>query len=93
MSEVREFKPGDVVRLISGGPLMTVVTIGPEPAVRCLWYSEGYSDTGSSFVSCYVDRTFPADVLERAPRPGFGRIPEPEGRRPVAGGESRLGAG
>ncbi len=41
------FNPGDVVRLKSGGPLMTVVEVGEtamlkEPAVFCTWFeSEG----------------------------------------------------
>jgi uncharacterized protein YodC (DUF2158 family) len=42
MSE--EWKPGDVVRLKSGGPTMTVVTVGEsqfgEPTVWCEWFDD-----------------------------------------------------
>lgn len=34
-----ECNEGDVVRLKSGGPAMTVESTGPWPSVRCLWYS------------------------------------------------------
>ena len=36
-----EFKPGDTVRLKSGGPLMTVKTIlEPSKEVLCDWFDE-----------------------------------------------------
>lgn len=61
MSMSDELKPGDLVRLKSGGPLMTVRT-GPngarEPSVGCTWYDERERD--------YVEDDFPAVVLEKA---------------------------
>ena len=42
-----EFKKGDVVRLKSGGPRMTVVDLGsfrptgPEDGVKCQWFDAG----------------------------------------------------
>lgn len=42
-----DFKPGDRVRVRSGGPLMTVVRVsddyqmpGGEPGVACTWFDE-----------------------------------------------------
>lgn len=34
-----EFKAGDVVRLKSGGPLMTIRTIGTDGRVHCSWFN------------------------------------------------------
>lgn len=33
-----EFKPGDLVRLKSGGPVMTVSIIETDGLVRCVWF-------------------------------------------------------
>jgi len=41
MSE--SFKPGDIVRLKSGGPAMTVTRLGPtgvENGVTCQWFND-----------------------------------------------------
>ncbi len=52
-----QFKPGDVVRLKSGGPSMTVEKIGAEGWIVCNWFAEGKElKTG----------TFVADALEPA---------------------------
>jgi uncharacterized protein YodC (DUF2158 family) len=56
------FKPGDVVKLKSGGPRMTVERTGPDvnvniqDPVACVWF-EGSKDTRD---------TFPAATLESA---------------------------
>ena len=38
MPEARDFKPGDVVQLKSGGPAMTVGGRVAEDSVRCHWF-------------------------------------------------------
>lgn len=35
-----EFKIGDVVQLKSGGPLMTVSSVGEKSTVNCYWFNE-----------------------------------------------------
>lgn len=45
MSE--EFKPGDVVRLKSGGPKMTVTEVGEE--VYCEWFDDKKEPQGRGF--------------------------------------------
>jgi uncharacterized protein YodC (DUF2158 family) len=63
-----DFKPGDLVRLKSGGPLMTVEQLGKkayteEDAVWCVWSEK----VGNKQV---VQReTFPPVVLEKAEKP------------------------
>jgi uncharacterized protein YodC (DUF2158 family) len=51
ISEEREprFKPGDVVQLRSGGPLMTVMSVGSEGDCRCVWFTEEALSPGFSF--------------------------------------------
>lgn len=39
--EAPAFRPGDVVRLRSGGPAMTVTNVTPGDWVQCLWMTEG----------------------------------------------------
>lgn len=66
-----EFKPGDLVRLKSGGPAMTVEGIGERAmiggeAVWCVWFEQ----IGNKQV---VKReTFSPVALEQAPKPGPG---------------------
>lgn len=57
--------PGDIVRLKSGGPPMTVSRIheGTEEA-ECMWFSGG-SALGSVAVAGPVDRKFPIVALVR----------------------------
>jgi uncharacterized protein YodC (DUF2158 family) len=33
-------QPGDVVRLRSGGPDMTIMSIGVDHVARCLWFDD-----------------------------------------------------
>lgn len=40
MSEPIVFKPGDVVRVKSGGPNMTVTSVGGE-SIGCVWMDQG----------------------------------------------------
>ena len=57
MSE-EQFKAGELVRLKSGGPNMSVEQVG-EQAVRCAW-----------FVDDKLQReTFAPEALEHAPKP------------------------
>ena len=66
-----EFEKGDLVRLRSGGPLMTVEDIGEkhmtgDQAVWCVWFEK----VGNKQV---VQRdTFPPFTLEKSQRPGIG---------------------
>lgn len=56
-----DLKPGDLVKLRSGGPTMTLGEVPGEPhggAVRCLWF------TGATL----RDACFPVDALEPARR-------------------------
>ena len=68
-----EFNAGDLVRLKSGGPLMTVEQVGKlsmteEDAVWCTWFEKvGNRQT--------VTRdTFPPVVLEKSVKPGIGTV-------------------
>lgn len=65
------FSPGDLVRLKSGGPLMTVEQVGKlshteEDAVWCVWFEK----VGSKQT---VQRdTFAPALLEKSQKPGAG---------------------
>jgi uncharacterized protein YodC (DUF2158 family) len=65
-----EFNPGDLVRLKSGGPLMTVEQVGQraitnEDAVWCTWFEMVGNRQAAK------RETFSPIVLERAQRPGI----------------------
>ena len=68
-----EFEAGDLVRLKSGGPLMTVEQVGKqamteEEAVWCTWFEKVSNKQ-------VVQRdTFPPIVLEKADKPGIGTV-------------------
>jgi uncharacterized protein YodC (DUF2158 family) len=49
-----QLRQGDLVRLRSGGPLMTISTIEGDQVV-CVWNENGQTN----------DATFPADVLQK----------------------------
>ena len=53
------FKPGDVVQLKSGGPLMTVVRVEPgtdgTPMVECTWFDKS-EQKNSVFRELVLDR-------------------------------------
>ncbi|WP_165576243.1 YodC family protein [Aeromonas bestiarum] len=64
-------KVGDVVKLNSGGPSMTVLTIDEKEA-KCLWFTSDYQ---------LQSATFPLDVIDLvkkeipyAPKSGVGRL-------------------
>ena len=68
-----EFQPGDLVRLKSGGPVMTIEQVGKramteEDAVWCTWFEK----VGNRQV---VQReTFPPITLEKTEKPGLGVV-------------------
>ena len=45
MPEARDFKPGDVVQLKSGGPAMTVGGRVAEDSIRCHWFDGATAKT------------------------------------------------
>ncbi|KPF82724.1 hypothetical protein IP70_19890 [alpha proteobacterium AAP38] len=68
-----DFKAGDLVRVKSGGPLMTVdkvsvLAMTQEPAVWCVWFEKD----GSRQVA--KNDTFPPTVLEISSKPTVGAI-------------------
>ena len=38
---MREWKMGDVVVLMSGGPRMTITSIQTNGIIHCMWFTEG----------------------------------------------------
>jgi len=68
-----EFKEGDLVRLKSGGPLMTVEQVGERAmtgaeAIWCVWFEK----VGNKQI---VGRnTFAPVVLEKASKPAIGSV-------------------
>jgi uncharacterized protein YodC (DUF2158 family) len=68
MEVVAEFKPGDLVRVKSGGPAMTVEQVGKtamleEDAVWCVWFEK----VGNKQIA--QKQTFAPVVLEKAEKP------------------------
>jgi len=66
--DMAEFKPGDLVQLRSGGPIMTVEQVGKtamlqEDAVWCVWFEK----VGSRQVA--QNKTFAPVVLEKVEKP------------------------
>lgn len=55
-----QIEPGDVVRLKSGGPRMTVQVRDPAGGLRCAWFD--VTGTGDPSFA-----TFPQDALELSP--------------------------
>jgi uncharacterized protein YodC (DUF2158 family) len=47
----QQFKPGDTVRLKSGGPLMTVHSIESHGAIWCEWFDQKNQPQGKSFLA------------------------------------------
>jgi uncharacterized protein YodC (DUF2158 family) len=71
MEQAVEFKPGDLVRVRSGGPLMTVKQVGKtamldEDAVWCVWFEK----VGNKQVP--QEETFHPVVLEKSQKSGIG---------------------
>jgi uncharacterized protein YodC (DUF2158 family) len=44
-----KFKQGDVVRLKSGGPSMTVTNVEPDDCLYCIWFDRNDVPQGKSF--------------------------------------------
>jgi uncharacterized protein YodC (DUF2158 family) len=63
-----EFKPGDAVQLISGGPRMTVTQVGEGDfgtmTAWCVWFEGTKQAQG----------TFPVTALKHSPDPGPRRV-------------------
>ena len=55
------FNPGDVVRLKSGGPIMTVDKDNGAGKLWCIWFVSGTEEPKSSL--------FPPDTLEKVTLP------------------------
>lgn len=47
MAEKRRFKVGDLVKLRSGGPVMTVSDVIDSDLVRCQWFAGKKLETGN----------------------------------------------
>lgn len=57
-----EFKPGDLVKLKSGGPAMTVESVDrKEGGFVCLWFTDGELDS-DTFVSAVLVMISPEDI-------------------------------
>jgi uncharacterized protein YodC (DUF2158 family) len=68
-----DFHAGDLVKLKSGGPVMTVERVGKasmteEEAVWCVWFETVRNQRVGQ------RETFPPIVLEKAQKPGVGSV-------------------
>ena len=52
---VVDVKNGDVVRLKSGGPLMTVIENDPTQGIRCCWFSKDEEIKVQAFAAGILD--------------------------------------
>jgi uncharacterized protein YodC (DUF2158 family) len=50
-----KFKPGDTVRLKSGGPLMTVAEIEENDFVRCAWFDDKRLPQDKAFLEAILE--------------------------------------
>ncbi|WP_395021568.1 DUF2158 domain-containing protein [Dongia sp.] len=70
------FKPGDLVRLKSGGPVMTVDQLVGDDGLQAMWFAYGHQ----------ISRYFGSQSVEAAPGPDGGIVAaKPRMRR--GGGE------
>jgi uncharacterized protein YodC (DUF2158 family) len=62
----RAFKPGDVVRLKSGGPNMTIRKVGEHSgdSVECCWFTKDDEDKWGLFKECALKPIPPGQSLE-----------------------------
>jgi uncharacterized protein YodC (DUF2158 family) len=55
-------KPGDIVRVKSGGPKMTVIEILEGHGVNCIWFTDDHNGGPERLVR---ERCFPPPTLDR----------------------------
>lgn len=62
-----KIKPGDVVRLKSGGPPMTAGSLEGD-VVLCFWFSEAHNigSAGVTLATAVHTKHFPLETLEKA---------------------------
>lgn len=66
--ETTKFEPGDVVRLKSGGPWMTVTKqLGASAHVECKWFSPVNDRVPAMYGTELFTQPFPEVILEAMP--------------------------
>jgi uncharacterized protein YodC (DUF2158 family) len=62
-----QFEIGDVVRLKSGGPLMTVIKLESDGQVICQWFEKNQPQTGTFLGLVLEDRSDENESVEIDP--------------------------
>ena len=58
----QKFKTGDVVKLKSGGPIMTVTNVAGTDAVNCVWFDNNNKESSGKYPEAALE-IFKADIL------------------------------